>query len=48
MALIQPGSESMDRSQTEAGFGIWTDYLGKVKVGAHQKVDNYFTPGQMS
>lgn len=47
MALVQVGSESMDRSQGELGFGIWTDYLGEVKVGAHQKVESNYKPGWM-
>lgn len=38
VAVIQTGSESTDRRPSEIGFGIWTAYLGEVKVRAHQKV----------
>lgn len=48
VAVIQIGSESMDRSQSEIGFGIWSAYLGEVKVAAHQKVQFNHILGQVS
>lgn len=39
VAAVQIGSERRThRSPGEIGFGIWTVYLGEVKVVAHQKV----------
>lgn len=48
VAVVQIGSEGMDRSQSAIGFGIWTAYLGEVKVTAHQKVQFNYRLGQVS
>lgn len=48
VAVIQIGSESMDRSLGEIDFGIWTAYLGEVKVRAHQKVQFNYRLSQVS
>lgn len=39
LIIIQIGSGSMSRSQRGTSFGIWTAYLGEVKVRAHTKVE---------
>lgn len=38
VAAFQTWSESMKRSPSEIGLGIWAEYLGEIKVRAHQKV----------
>lgn len=48
MAVSQIGSESMDRIPSEIGFGIWTAYIGEVKVRAHQKVQFNYRLSQVS
>lgn len=38
----------MDRSLSEIAFGIWSAYLSKVKVRAHQKVQLNYELSQVS